>query len=32
MNTNRSTKYWAWMGAFSLSVLFWCQLVLMLIK
>ncbi|MGL4726396.1 MAG: small membrane protein YmiC [Scandinavium sp.] len=30
MNTNRSMKYWSWMGAFSLSIVFWCQLVWML--
>ncbi|MGU3412351.1 small membrane protein YmiC [Enterobacteriaceae bacterium C23F] len=32
MNTNRNVKYWSWMGAFSLSLLFWCQLVWILIK
>ncbi|MCS2148254.1 small membrane protein YmiC [Scandinavium manionii] len=32
MNTNRNLKYWSWIGAFTFSVLFWCQLVWMLIK
>ncbi|MCS2158799.1 hypothetical protein MUU48_18085 [Scandinavium sp. H11S7] len=32
MNMKRNLKYWSWIGAFTLSVLFWCQLVWMLIK
>ncbi|MCS2172693.1 hypothetical protein MUU46_20625 [Scandinavium sp. TWS1a] len=32
MNTNRNLKYWSWIGTFTLSVLFWCQLVWMLSK
>lgn len=26
MNANTSLKYWSWMGAFTFSFLFWCQL------
>ncbi|HEX4502365.1 MAG TPA: small membrane protein YmiC [Scandinavium sp.] len=32
MNTNRRVKYWSWIGVFSLSLLFWCQMVWMIIK
>ncbi|MCV2512049.1 small membrane protein YmiC [Leclercia pneumoniae] len=32
MNNMRSIKYWSWMGAFSLSILFWCQLIWMTIN
>ncbi|EKG5190399.1 hypothetical protein O3Q92_002069 [Escherichia coli] len=24
---NTNTKYWSWMGAFSLSMLFWAELL-----
>ncbi|EED0861614.1 hypothetical protein AAG23_002171 [Escherichia coli] len=24
---NRNMKYWSWMGAFSLSMLFWVELL-----
>jgi hypothetical protein len=27
MNNVTTLKYWSWIGAFSLSILFWCQLV-----
>ncbi|MDR9889791.1 hypothetical protein O7047_06025 [Pseudenterobacter timonensis] len=27
MNTLQSVKYWSWLGAFSVSILFWCQLL-----
>ncbi|HEY4437951.1 small membrane protein YmiC [Lelliottia sp. V106_10] len=27
MNTLQNMKYWSWMGAFSISVLFWAQLI-----
>ncbi|EEZ6798153.1 small membrane protein YmiC [Escherichia coli] len=25
--TNTNMKYWSWMGAFSLSMLFWAELL-----
>lgn len=25
MNNQRAVKYWSWMGAFTLSVLFWVE-------
>ncbi|MFY9993540.1 MAG: small membrane protein YmiC [Leclercia sp.] len=27
LNNIRGIKYWSWMGAFSLSLLLWCQLI-----
>ncbi|MCD4559896.1 hypothetical protein OVA10_12690 [Lelliottia sp. SL45] len=27
MNTLQNMKYWSWMGAFTVSVLFWAQLI-----
>ncbi|UWM62369.1 hypothetical protein N1249_12235 [Enterobacter sp. CP102] len=27
MNNVTNLKYWSWIGVFSLSILFWCQLV-----
>ncbi|WNY86875.1 MULTISPECIES: small membrane protein YmiC [unclassified Leclercia] len=27
MNNISGAKYWSWMAAFSLSILFWCQLI-----
>ncbi|MCE9966680.1 hypothetical protein OEI97_06955 [Lelliottia amnigena] len=27
MNTLQNVKYWSWMGAFTVSILFWCQLI-----
>ncbi|WP_237567448.1 small membrane protein YmiC [Phytobacter massiliensis] len=27
--THTSVKYWSWMSVFSVSLLFWCQLVWM---
>ena len=27
MNTLQNVKYWSWMGAFTVSTLFWCQLI-----
>ncbi|WP_312686706.1 small membrane protein YmiC [Kosakonia sp.] len=32
MNNHCVMKYWSWMGAFSVSVLFWGQLVWMLLQ
>lgn len=30
MNNQRTLKYWSWIGVFTVSSLFWCQLVWML--
>ncbi|HEY1846091.1 MAG TPA: small membrane protein YmiC [Buttiauxella sp.] len=27
MNNHCSIKYWSWLGVFSVSVLFWAQLI-----
>ncbi|MEB7541175.1 hypothetical protein NGC28_01775 [Enterobacter huaxiensis] len=27
MNNMTIPKYWSWIGVFSVSVLFWCQLI-----
>ncbi|MCT4704056.1 hypothetical protein MUA02_19575 [Enterobacteriaceae bacterium H20N1] len=27
MINHRSMKYWSWLGAFTVSVLFWAQLI-----
>nr|WP_235470163.1 small membrane protein YmiC [Franconibacter pulveris] len=27
MNNQRTLKYWSWFGAFSVSALFWSQMV-----
>ncbi|MCU6668930.1 hypothetical protein M8013_09225 [Enterobacteriaceae bacterium H4N4] len=27
LNNICGAKYWSWVGAFSLSLLFWCQLI-----
>ncbi|MEP8549153.1 small membrane protein YmiC [Enterobacter mori] len=26
MNNMTTLKYWSWIGVFSVSILFWCQL------
>ncbi|MFW0765694.1 small membrane protein YmiC [Trabulsiella odontotermitis] len=32
MNQHSEMKYWSWIGAFTLSVLFWGQMAWMLIN
>ncbi|WP_280643780.1 small membrane protein YmiC [Buttiauxella brennerae] len=32
MNTHCSVKYWSWLSAFTVSFLFWAQMVAMLAK
>ncbi|WP_235843753.1 small membrane protein YmiC [Enterobacter quasimori] len=27
MNNMTTLKYWSWIGVFSVSILFWCQLI-----
>ncbi|MFO3695695.1 small membrane protein YmiC [Enterobacter huaxiensis] len=27
MNNMTIPKYWSWIGVFSVSILFWCQLI-----
>ncbi|WP_343645459.1 small membrane protein YmiC [Enterobacter sp.] len=27
MNNMTTHKYWSWIGVFSVSILFWCQLL-----
>ncbi|ARA29156.1 hypothetical protein NY414_05435 [Enterobacter hormaechei] len=27
MNNMTTVKYWSWLGVFSASILFWCQLL-----
>ncbi|EOZ9391283.1 MULTISPECIES: small membrane protein YmiC [Enterobacter] len=27
MNNMTTLKYWSWIGVFSVSILFWCQLL-----
>ncbi|MFJ5852803.1 small membrane protein YmiC [Enterobacter cancerogenus] len=27
MNNITTLKYWSWIGVFSVSILFWCQLL-----
>ncbi|MGX5076736.1 small membrane protein YmiC [Enterobacter mori] len=27
MNNMITLKYWSWIGVFSVSILFWCQLI-----